>query len=68
MKAKVTSISQAYLNHTNAMKYVDMKRDSFKDAVLKAGIPIYGRGSRTFYKISDLERMMEGFIIKKQTA
>lgn len=65
-KKKARDIKPAYLNHANAMAYVGMKRTSFSEARTRHGLRVYSYGTKKlFYKVEDLDAMMQGFILKK---
>lgn len=67
MRAKVKDINPAYVSLKDAMKYTGMKRFMFTQAA--SGLTLYAFGKRkTFYKVSELDQLMESLIIKKRTA
>lgn len=65
---KVVEIQPKYLLKRDAMAYVGMKSTAFNEIVRKKGLSIYAHGrNKVWYKISELDEMMESFIIKTKT-
>lgn len=65
---KVIPVTPAYLLLKEAMAYVGMRPDLFKEVVRKHGLSVYAYGKKkVWYKVSELDQMMESFVIIKGT-
>lgn len=63
-QAKVIPITPKLLLKKEAMKYTGLERKTFDKVVLEKGLSIYAYGrNKVWYKISELDEMMESFLI-----
>lgn len=66
-QAKLIQITPKLLIKKEAMKYVGMERKTFDKVILENGLSVYAYGrNKVWYKVSELDEMLESFqIIKK---
>ena len=65
--AKVIPITPKMLLKKDAMAYVGLKRTAFDEIVIKKGLSVYAYGrNKYWYKVSELDEMMESFLIIKR--
>jgi predicted DNA-binding transcriptional regulator AlpA len=65
-QAKVISITPKLLIKKEAMKYTGLERKTFDKVIAENGLSIYAYGrNKVWYKISELDELMESFLIKK---
>ena len=66
-EAKVIPITPKMLLKKDAMAYVGLKRTAFDEIVIKKGLSVYAYGrNKYWYKVSELDEMMESFLIIKR--
>jgi hypothetical protein len=66
-QAKVIPVTPKFLLKKDAMAYIGMKRTAFDEMISKKGLSIYAYGrNKIWYKISELDEMMESLCIKKK--
>ena len=65
-KSTIVNLEPKYILLKDACAYCGMERDMFKQMIAKHGLSIYAYGTKkTWFKVSELDRMMESFKIKK---
>lgn len=57
-----------WLSLNEAAAYLDMSTDHFNDLSIIKGLTISAVGRKKYYKVSELEKMIEESVIIKQTA
>lgn len=65
--AKVIPITPKLLLKQDAMKYVGLERTAFEKLVKVKGLSVYAYGSKkVWYKVSELDELLESFLIIKK--
>ena len=68
-QAKIVLIKPTFILLKDACEYVGMKQDLFREVSRKHGLSVYAYGTKkVWYKVSELDKMLESFLIIKKTA
>lgn len=64
---KVIPVTPKFLLKKEAMKYVGMERKTFDKVILENGLSVYAYGrNKVWYKVSELDELIESFLIIKE--